>query len=378
MIPVIAAHITKSPLGCFFFFFLLFTCHLTVAQSQWQDGAFNTRTGQQISEDQWKELLPKEFDLFQNDEVLEIVLESDFKQFIRDKDKDQYQEALLHFPLNDTTVVKRVVRIKPRGEFRKKYCSVPPIKLNFKHIEIYVNSIQQLEKMKMVSECKNQSNYEEYVLKEYLTYKLYQLFTDLSFKVKLLHLTTIDTGSKKGKTNRSFAFVIEEADDLAKRSDMLYLTVKTASPNSIVETNMAMVAVFHYMIGNTDWSIAGPHNFKLMKEKDFAQDKALAVPYDFDYSGLVNASYAVPSENLGITNVRTRLFRCPCYSKETFIETLNLFINKKSAVMKTIAGFPHLSESAKKDITNFINGFYWQIESKDGVNFFLKNCGKLL
>ena len=43
-----------------------------------------------------------------------------------------------------------------------------------------------------------------------------------------------------------------------------------------------------------------------------------------------------------------------------------------------IAGFPHLSEFAKKDITNFIQEFYRQIESKDGVNFFLKNCGKLL
>ncbi len=362
----------------FFFFFLLFTCHLTDAQSVWLDGAFNTRTGQQISEDQWKELLPQEFDLFQNDEVLEIILESDFKQFIRDKDKDQYQEALLHFPLNDTTVVKRVVRIKPRGEFRKKYCAVPPIKLNFKHTKIYVNSIQQLEKMKVVSECKSQSDYEAYVVKEYLTYKIYQLFSDLSFKVKLLQLTTIDTGSKKSKTNSSFAFLIEEADDLAKRSDMQYLKVETASHKNIVESNMAIIAVFQYMIGNTDWSIAGAHNFKLMKEKDHLQDKALAVPYDFDYSGLVNASYAVPSENLGIADVRTRLFRCPCYSKETFDQTLGIFINNKSRVMEIIADFPHLSQSAKKDITNFIGEFYQQIEKKDGVNFFLKNCGRML
>ncbi len=323
-------------------------------------------------------MLPKQIDLFQNDEVLEIVLESDFKQFIRDKNKDQYQEALLHFPLNDTTVVKRVVRIKPRGQFRKKYCSVPPIKLNFKHTEIYVTSIQQLEKMKVVSECKNQSSYEEYVLREYLTYKLYQLFSDLSFKVKLLHLTTIDTGSKKKKTNTSFAFLIEEADDLAKRSDMLYLKVETASYKNIIDSNMAMVAVFEYMIGNTDWSIAGAHNFKLMKEKDPIELKALAVPYDFDYSGLVNAPYAIPSENLGIDNVRTRLFRCPCYSKEIYEQTLELFINKKSQVLGTIADFPQLSESAKKDITNFINGFYKQVESEDGVNFFMKNCGKLL
>ncbi len=277
-------------------FFLIFACYPSSAQAQWKDGAFNTRTGQRISEEQWKELLPDEYDLFQSEEILEIVLESNFKKFIRDKNKDQYQEALLHFPLNDSIVVKRVVRIKPRGEFRKKYCAVPPIKLNFKHTKIYVNSIQQLEKMKMVSECKRLSNYEEYVLREYLTYKLYQLFSDLSFKVRLLHLTTIDTGSKKTKTNSSFAFLIEEADDLAKRSDMQYLKVKTATYKNIIDSNMAMVAVFQYMIGNTDWSIAGAHNLKLMKERDPLQEKALAIPYDFDYSSVFIISPTHPPD----------------------------------------------------------------------------------
>ena len=360
------------------FVLLFFACHLSEGQSDWTEGAFNVQTGKQLSDQQWKNSLPEEFDLFQNDEILEITLESDFKQFIRDKNKDQYQEALLHFPLNDSTTVRRVVRIKPRGQFRKKYCFVPPIKLNFNHTKIYVKSIQQLEKMKIVSECKPNANYQEYILKEYLTYRLYQLFTDKSFRVKLLSLNTINTGSKKSKSKNSYAFLIEEADDLARRSDLQNLKVETASVENIIEPNMAMVAMFQYMIGNTDWSIPGPHNFKLMKDKHSIQSKVFAIPYDFDYSGLVNASYAIPPEHFGIFNVRTRLFRCMCYSKETFSKTIELFIQKKSSVFSTIADFAYLSDWAKKDMANFIKEFYQQIESKDAMNFFLKNCGKKL
>ena len=353
------------------------TSFILTAQTDWEEGAFDTRSGERLSDQQWKDLLPDTYDLFKNDRVLELVIESDFKKFIRDKDKDKYQDALLHHPLNDTTVIKRIVRIKPRGVFRKKYCSVPPIKLNFKHTDIYVESVQQLEKMKVVTECKTSANYEDYVLREYLTYKLYQVLTDLSFKVKLLRLTTIDSGSKKRNSKSSYAFLIEEVDDLAKRSGMDYLDIETAGSSSVVDENMAMISVFQYMIGNTDWSIAGAHNVKLFKDHDPVQLKAFAVPYDFDYSGFVNAPYAVPTPGLGIYNVRSRYLKSPCYSAELFAQVLNKFIDKKSAILNTIENFEQLSAGSRKDINSFVQGFYKQIESKQAENFFLKNCGTL-
>ena len=357
------------------FFFLFYSCTPSHAQTNWEEGAFDTRTGEKLSEERWKELLPDTYDLFGNDKALELVIESDFKKFIRDKDKDKYQDALLHHPLNDTTVVKRVVRIKPRGVFRKKYCSVPPIKLNFKHTDLYVNSVQQLEKMKVVSECKTSVSYEEYVLREYLGYKLYQLLSDKSFKVKLLQLTTINTGSKKRKSNTSYAFLIEEIDDLAKRTNLDYLDIETASSENVIDENMAMIAMFQYMIGNTDWSVAGAHNLKLLKG---SHPKAYAVPYDFDYSGLVNASYAVPTPGLGISSVRTRYFKCPCYSGDVFRQTIEEFKKQKSSMLEAIDNFPYLSGGSKNDMKNFILGYFKQIEGKNPENFFLKNCGKKL
>ncbi len=359
------------------FFLFCGTCPELISQDSWEEGAFDKRTGAKLSDQQWKALLPDTYDLFGNDNVLELVIESDFKKFIRDKDKDQYQEALLHHPLNDTTLVKRVVRIKPRGIFRKKYCSVPPIKLNFKHTDLYVKSVQQLEKMKVVTECRNAVSYEDYVLREYLTYKIYQQLTNLSFKVKLIRLTTVDTGSKKKKTNSSYAFLIEEVDDLAKRIGLEYLDTETANSNSVVDENMAMLSVFQYMIGNTDWSVAGAHNIKLFKDDDPAQLKAFAAPYDFDYSGLVNAPYAVPTPGLEISKVRSRYFKSPCYDAQLFKDVIQQFISEKNDIYALVEGFPHLSSASIKDILTFLQGFYKQIESKGVENFFLKNCGNL-
>lgn len=357
---------------------LLLFDQIVYAQANWQEGAFNTVTGRQLSFEQWMSLLPEKFDLFQEERPLELTLESDFKKFIREKGKSKYQDALLHYPIVDSVTIKRIVRIMPRGEFRKNYCSPPPVKLNFKHTKLYVNSIQQLEKMKMVSRCKNSRSDEEYVLKELLTYKLYNLFTDFSFRARLLKIKFIDTGWKKLKVRDSYGFLIEEADDLAKRNNVTLIKVKTATYKDVNDLTMARFALFQYMIGNTDWSITGTHNVKLLKKNDFLKPKVDAVPYDFDYSGFVNAHYAIPSEEFGIEHVRQRLFRCQCYSEGVFKKAIASFLTKKDEVYSTINDFPYLSPNVKKDLTSFIGEFYSQIESKNAVEYFLRNCGRLL
>ncbi len=49
------------------------------------------------------------------------------------------------------------------------------------------------------------------------------------------------------------------------------------------------------MIGNTDYSSAYRHNEKLL----FVDGNIMPIPYDFDMSGLVDASYAVVSVGSG-------------------------------------------------------------------------------
>ena len=65
--------------------------------------------------------------------------------------------------------------------------------------------------------------------------------------------------------------------------------------------------LFQYSIGNTDRSIPGRHNIQMVKSKDSTISKPFVIPYDFDYAGIVNTSYAVPDKNLGIESVTERV-----------------------------------------------------------------------
>ena len=74
---------------------------------------------------------------------------------------------------------------------------------------------------------------------------------------------------------------------------------------------MATLAVFEYLIGNTDWSVPYQHNIRLLTVP--AIKNPVPVPYDFDQAGLVEAFYALPSENIGVASVRERVYRSIAY-----------------------------------------------------------------
>ena len=66
-----------------------------------------------------------------------------------------------------------------------------------------------------------------------------------------------------------------------------------------------LASVFMYMVGNTDWSLPYLHNIRVFQ--NFTS--YIAVPYDFDWSGIVDAPYAVPDYRLNIKSVRDRIWR---------------------------------------------------------------------
>ena len=69
------------------------------------------------------------------------------------------------------------------------------------------------------------------------------------------------------------------------------------------------VDVFQYMIGNTDWSGVEMHNMELFQRPPH---EYATVPFDFDFSGIINARYANPDPSLDLRSVRDRMFRGIC------------------------------------------------------------------
>jgi len=305
---------------------------------------------------------------FCKDEPFICDLSFDIKKLFREKFIDEYRDAKLSYRLNDSVDVEKTIRLKARGIRRKHLCYLPPLKVNLKKAEIQSGELKGIKKLKLVTCCKYSRIYEQYVLKEYMTYKLYNLLTDYSFRVRLIQIRYIDTGRKKPKEYISYGFAIEDVDVLAERNNAIKININTLNQNCIDKASMNRFALFQFMIGNTDWSVTGRHNLKLFKLNDHLKVTPFVVPYDFDYSGFVNTHYSVPDEKLMLKSVRERLFRGICCTNEEYETTIQEFFDKKESIYQTILEFEYFEEWTRKEVLVYIDEFYRIIESDDLIN----------
>ncbi len=301
-------------------------------------------------------------DPFQSDNILRISLKFDIKTFIRTKNKEEYQKAMLTIYHPDNSKMEKEIRLRARGITRKSICYLPPIKLNFKKTASDNDSLYDINSLKLVTHCKNSDLYEQYLLKEFLVYRMYNLLTDSSFRVKLLQIDYIDSEDKMKPITR-YGFVIESNDHLAERLNGIRIEREGINTwdTDLYHTNLTVL--FQYMIGNTDWAIPVPHNFKLVKPS-LANSSILAIPYDFDYSGMVNTIYALPDENLGTESVRTRVYRGYCLPSDDHYQRLfKLFLANKQAMFSLVEDFELLDNMSRPEMLEYLKEFYDIIEN---------------
>jgi hypothetical protein len=338
---------------------------------------FNQTSGQEDKSDLFSvsDTL-EDFGLFTSDNILELSLRFDMTSYQRKKPKDEYLDAILTYHISEKDSINKEIKLKSRGEFRNGYCAFPPLLLNFKRPDSIKGNSVNLNKMKLVTHC--ESGNESYLFREYLIYKLYNVLTDTSFRVRLVKMNYINT-YKNTKPVRTYAFFIEPLDFLAARINSIPLEITTLTQRNIVPYMMDRVSIFNYMIGNTDFSVPNQHNCKVLAQPKSARpDLGIIVPYDFDYTGFVNAHYAVPPEGLGITNVRQRVYIGICRDEATFIRALKEFSDKKDQFYKVIRDFPYLDEKSKKEVTKYLDDFYKEMENKNNLaRTFLSTCKKL-
>ena len=141
------------------------------------------------------------------------------------------------------------------------------------------------------------------MLKEHLAYQIYNALTDKSLRARLARMTYHDTSGRTESLTR-YAFFVEHFDSLAKRHDAVVWKPERFDVLDADPVEMATLDVFEYMIGNTDWSAVFNHNVVLIRD---AAGRATAVPYDFDFSGLVDAEYASVAPELPIRHVTAAL-----------------------------------------------------------------------
>ena len=319
---------------------------------------------------------PVDQPLFDSDEILHLIISMDVSEVISERDtaSRKYHDAILYYYLSDSTKIDHQIKIRVRGNNRstKNVCGFPPLRLNFKKRKSTGTLFEGQDKLKLVTHCKSGSSNEEYILREYYIYKLYQIVTPYSFKVRLCQISYEDTRGKF-KPDPHYGFIIEDIDKLAKRHDMVEYKGKIYIQDACDRKKLDHLMLFEYLIGNLDWSIPYRHNFKIISDR--SRPVPIAVPYDFDLTGIVNKPTALPPPNFGISSVRERVFRGLCRFDGEYEASIEYYNEIKPEIYKLYSESEHLSEYSKKYSIKYLDSFYKILDNPKQVERkILKAC----
>ena len=350
---------------------LIFSNQIIVAQVHNFDSLYKNNE----SFKNYVETTPDFKDLFLSDEVMNITIASDFKNLVKTKGKEEYQHALFQYQMNDTILLTRDIKIKARGKSRKNICFFPPIQLNFPKKEVIISQLKEFDKMKMVMDCKKGGGInEQYILSEFLAYKMLNILTDYSYRVRLIRVTYIDISGKFDTATR-YAFIVENKNQMAERLNTIALDVKSIRDQFIEKKTLVNSYLFQYLIGNTDWSIPGGHNMLLIKSKDPVLTEPFVVPFDFDLAGIVNASYATPNPEADISNVRERYYMGICLPDDQVRAGLKVYLERKDEIYAIYQNSDLLYDKVKRSTIQYLDEFYEIVEDDDKFsNRILESC----
>jgi hypothetical protein len=297
---------------------------------------------------------PRPEHLFLSDAPLAFRIDADFDRLRRDRGQDT-EERPGTVTLADEGAVPLPVQIRTRGNFRLRHstCHFPPLRLNFPKKALEGTVLAGQDKLKLVTHCRDSDNFEQNVLEEYLAYRIYNLITDASFRVRLARVTYVDAAGDEDTVER-WAFLIEDDDALAERLGGTVLEAEQVHPARFTGASIAPLELFQYLIGNTDFSVYAGHNVVVI------QSGATLVPvaYDFDWSGLVNASYAEPDPRLGTRSVRDRVFRGMCRPDVDYAGLFEHFQAQRPAIEALVRAHVGLEPDAQERALDYLKGFY--------------------
>ena len=238
----------------------------------------------------------------------EAVITTDLSQLLIDRSAEPtYQNADLLLTNKEGQMESWEIEVKTRGKFRRRTCDFVPLKLNFSKSQLRAAGLADFDKYKLVTHCEEvRFKAEAALLKEYTAYQMYQTLTPNSYRVHLLRVRYVDSAGNL-PTVRRHAFLIESDKQLEQRLGLTECEDCLAiAPSQFDVEAENMHAVFQYMIGNADFNISMLRNVKLFQNE--RNGKYIPIAYDFDFSGLVAAGYAIPSVELGQKVIGDRVF----------------------------------------------------------------------
>ena len=301
--------------------------------------------------------------LFDSHDILEVTIEAPLTTLARVRSDVDYLDGTFSYTNEMEEARLFDLKIRARGRYRrqKKTCNFPPVRLNFKSGQVEGSLLDGEDKLKLVTHCQNKrAKSEQYVLREYMAYRILQILTDRSFRARLLRITYVNN-EKDDDPMTKYGFVIEDDDSVGERLGMEARDVKSLAYNDLDPGQTNLINLFEYLIGNTDYSlIRGPADDNCCHNSvPFSNGGPVSpVPYDFDFSGLVDAPYAEPNPQLKIRDVRTRLYRGRCSNNEHLPASISHIRSKKDEIYALIDEIDGFDQSSQQSVTRYLNEFF--------------------
>lgn len=317
--------------------------------------------------------------LFRRTDPLEVTITADLRPLVRERDSLKLRKfgALLEVRDGTDSLQRIPVALRARGHFRRqaRNCDFPPLRLDVAKKDAAGTVLQGNPRLKITTTCRPGSReYEQYILAEYGVYRAWGLVSDVAFRTRLARITYRDSAGKAAPFT-TWGFFIEDVDEVADEHKWVVEQAEGALFADVDSVRMARTSLFEWLIGNTDWSVAAQHNIALFRDSMMTIHP---IPYDFDWSGAVNARYASPDPRLRVKVVTDRLHRGVCLTPPQWAPTVQQVRGRAAAIDSMYRTIPGLDDGYRDRILRFWADGWKVLDDPKGVQRALTSeCQKL-
>jgi len=311
--------------------------------------------------------------LFDGADLLEIELTGPISSTIEDRDLREERPVVRTL---DGVGQETWVRVRGKSRSRKAVCQFPPLRLRFENA---TGVFAGQNKLKLVTHCRNSERGDADVMEEYAAYRSFSLLSPVSYRVRPVRITYSDPDGRLSEhARRRYGFFVEPTEQVAKRTGASALELEGLNLSRLNPDHAALVYVFQYMIGNTDWSLVTGdgdahccHNGQLLE----LNGQIHYVPYDFDLAGVVNAPYARPDSSLRLRSVRMRRYRGFCMQPETLRAALRTVVQHEADIYGVFRTTPGIGDKQKEAGVAYLGRFFKDARKEEELlSHFEKRC----
>lgn len=294
--------------------------------------------------------------LFEDDGILDVTLEGPVSKAINDT------EHRREYPFSLVVNGSRLdIAVRVRGISRAQLCQFPPLRLDFSSSDTSATVFSGQRRLKLVTHCKKTASYEENVLEEYAAYRIFNVMSDVSFRVRLLRVRYIDTKKPDEDGMLRYAFLIESKDALAERTQGTLVEPRRVTKNYLDDTQIGLAYIFQYLIGNTDWGLVRAIDADICCHNGVIVDiegRHFYVPYDFDRAGLINARYAKPDPTLRLRRVTQRRYRGYCMADDALRDALRAVVGHQDTILGFMTALGAMTGRDLEESSEYVRSFF--------------------